>query len=104
MALPLFNGVVKSGCGEKCPFFFQRGVSECDCIKSRFPCRDVQTFVLWSFGKNMTADSYQLSFFQLTNRIVGHAEGQRLRNNPLFTYGSCVAEPQTLLMLDGPSC
>ena len=59
MALSLFNGVVKSGYGEKTPF--RRGVSECDSIKILISMRsDVQTFVLRSFGK--PTDSWQLPF------------------------------------------
>ncbi len=60
MALPLFNGVVKSGYSQKTPF--QCGVSEFGSIKSQFSTQsDMQTFVLWSFGKNMTDDSEPVS-------------------------------------------
>lgn len=107
MALPLFNGVVESGCGENNPLFFpQCGVSECDSIKSRFSCKVAGKHLFCShLAKTWqpTVTSYHFSNRQteLLDTLRGSNWGPP---PPNFTYGSCVVELQMLLMLNGLSC
>lgn len=99
MALSLFNGVVKSGYGLKTPF--RCGVSECDSIKSGFPCGATCKHLFCDHLANqLTADSYH---FADKHNCLDAGHTQWLRNDPFLTYGSCVVEPQTLLTLDCPS-
>lgn len=104
MALPLFNGVVKLGYGLKTPF--QCGVGECGSIKSRFPCGVTCKHL---FCNHLAKDdSWQLPvtiFFSWQTDFLGpwtHSETETEKSS-LFIHGSCVAQLQTPLMLDGPS-